>query len=99
MQKKQLTPAEISELNRYNVWLTRLSNSLNFMAEIVAGVPKSAEQAENYSVQERNKMLRLALEDLKMEKDKINKAIEELQNEYEDCCKERGAPDVIHPQK
>ncbi len=82
MLKASLTSVEISELNRYVVWLARLSKSLNFMLNVVGSLPVTPQNAEKHTVQERNKMLRLALEDLKVERENVNHAIEGLQQEY-----------------
>ena len=78
-----LTSEEISELNRYCVWLARLSKSLTFMLNLVDTLPLTPQNARKYTVQERNKMLRLALEDLKVERENVNHAIEGLQQEYQ----------------
>jgi len=88
MLTNPLTPAEISELNRYCVWLARLSKSLNFMLNLVETLPLTPQKARKYTVQERNKMLRLALEDLKVERENINHAIEGLQQEYQSTSDE-----------
>ena len=82
MLKTSLTSVEMSELNRYVVWLARLSKSLNFMLNVVDSLPVTPQHAEKHTVQERNKMLRLALEDLKVERENVNHAIEGLQQEY-----------------
>ncbi len=82
MLRRSLTPQEISELNRYAVWLGRLSNSLNFMLNTVNTLPVTSQDGSKYTVQERNKMLRLALEDLKLELENVNHGIKGLQEEY-----------------
>ncbi len=82
MQNSSLSSEELSELNRYMVWLARLSKSLHFMLNIVESLPVTPQNAEKHTVQERNKMLRLALEDLKVERENVNHAIEGLQQEY-----------------
>lgn len=82
MLTSSLRSEEISELNRYCVWLARLSKSLNFMLHVVDTLPLTPQSARKYTVQERNKMLRLALEDLKVERENVNHAIEGLQEEY-----------------
>jgi hypothetical protein len=83
MEKTSLTSGEMSELNRYVVWLARLSKSLNFMLNLVDNLPVTPQNAGKHTVQERNKMLRLALEDLKVERENFNHAIEGLQEEYQ----------------
>jgi len=88
MLMNSLTAAEIAELNRYSVWLARLSKSLSFMQNLVDTLPLTPQKARKYTVQERNKMLRLALEDLKVEKENINHAIEGLQGEYQSASEE-----------
>jgi hypothetical protein len=82
MFTSSLTSGEISELNRYCVWIARLSKSLTFMLNLVDALPLTPQNARKFTVQERNKMLRLALEDLKVEQENINHAIEGLQEEY-----------------
>ncbi len=86
--KKSLTSEEMAELNRYVVWLARLSKSLNFMLNVVDSLPVTPQNAQKHSVQERNKMLRLALEDLKVERENVNHAIEGLQQEYRQTTSE-----------
>lgn len=93
MLTNSLTSGEISELNRYCVWLARLSKSLNFMQNLVDTLPLTPQKARKYTVQERNKMLRLALEDLKVERENINHAIEGLQEEYQSTFDE-----FVHPE-
>jgi hypothetical protein len=83
MRRNSLSAEEISELNRYSVWLARLSKSLNFMLGVVANLPANEKEAERFTVQERNKMLRLALEDLKVERENVSHALDGLQDEYQ----------------
>jgi hypothetical protein len=82
MRGNALTRSEVTELNRYGVWLARLSKSLNFMMSVIGNLPLTESEAGKFTVQERTKMLRLALEDLKVERENVSNAIDSLQSEY-----------------
>jgi len=88
MFRSGLTSNEISELNRYGVWVARISQSLNFMLNVVNTLPVNQQDARKFTVQERNKMLRLAVEDLKVERENVRHAIEGLQQEYQNSVHE-----------
>lgn len=77
-----LSPLEISEINRYAVWMGRLSSSLQFMSNTVNSLPATPQDGSRHTVQERNKMIRLALEDLKIELENLKHAINGLEEEY-----------------
>jgi len=78
----QLSPQEISELNRYAVWTGRLTNSLSFMQNTVNALPVTPQDGSKHTVQERNKMIRLALEDLRIELENVRHALDGLHEEY-----------------
>lgn len=77
-----LSQQELSELNRYAVWMGRLSNSLQFMSSTVNALPVTPQAGSRHTVQERNKMMRLGLEDLKIELENLRHAINGLEQEY-----------------
>ncbi len=64
------------------------------MVHVVDSLPLTAANAEKHTVQERNKMLRLALEDLKVERENVNHAIEGLQQEYQNTANEFSMSNV-----
>lgn len=82
MVERSLTPEEISELTRYGVWLCRISKSLNAMLDMIHALPMASEEASKYTVQERNKMLRLAFEDLRIELGNVEHELRSLHEEY-----------------
>lgn len=91
MFKRSLTFSEIAELNKHAVWLARLSKSFAYMQGVVAQLPVNEQDARRHTVQERGRMLRVALYDLEVEWENVHRAILALQRELNTA--QTGAPE------